>query len=397
MKYLVKKMIIFLLIFVLLKQIMFTFYQKHNINYNIGNFNIREIFESKNNNYYFEIKSDDIKINFQINKNYNKNKKIINKLIYKNIDGYKCIMPIFKNNEIITDIMCLKDNEIHYAHNLNNENIEKEFQKYAYNSEKYIDKAKKIEISNSQSIYKDNISKDTYIAVETYKGLKLFNGKETEVKLFENDIYKKPISIFANKYYIVADYNTEYNFKNFYVVNIINGEKIKIRSYDDISFDSYIMGYLNNKVYIFDKETNKQYEVDIKTESVNQIGDKNNIKYYNGKWKTITLQEAKEEKKFTTSKTVKGYQLVEKINNNYYFYKTENDITKVYRADKNNKNLKTYLFETTDINNITYLNDKIYYKNKTNYNMYSINGERKLISDKELEFNNDISFGVYQK
>ena len=396
MKYLIKNLIIFLLVYLGLKYIIFIFDKGHVVNYNIGNFNIKETYSSNDNGYYFKIKSDKFNTNFQIKENYKKSEKIIKKIYYKKIDNYKCILPIFKGNSQLLDIMCTKDNIIYYANTLNNEDIKKEFEKYKYKN-KYQDKAKQISISNTQSIYKENIKKNTYIALETYKGLKLFNGKETEIKLFENDVYKKPISIFTDKYYLVADYNSEYTFNKMNLVNIINGEKITIRSYDDISFDSYIMGEVEGKIYLFDKENNKEYEIDLEEKMINQIGNKNNIIYYNGKWTTITLNEAKSGKKFTTHKDIKGYEKVDKINNYYYFYKKDNNKYQVYRADIKNKSLKTYLFDTTDITNIAYINDNIYYKYLNTFYFYSRNGSRKLISDKEIEFNSDISFGIYEK
>lgn len=396
MKYLIKNLIIFLLIYIGLKQVIFVFDKGHVVNYNIGNFNIKETYSSNDNNYYFKIKSDNLNTNFQINENYKKSEKIIKKLYYKKIDDYKCLFPIFKDDRQLTDIMCIKDNIIYYANTLNNEKIQKEFEKYGY-KDKYQDTSKQISITNTQSIYKENIKKNTYIAIETYKGLKLFNGKETEVKIFENDVYKKPISIFTDKYYLVADYNSEYTFNKMHLVNIINGEKITIRSYDDISFDSYIMGEVDGKIYLFDKENNKQYEIDLEEKMINHIGNKNNIKYYNGKWTEIVLNEAKSEKKFTTHKDVKGYERVDKINNYYYFYKKEDNKYKAYRADKKNKKLKTYLFDTTDIENITYINDDIYYKSQSTFNIYTKNASKKLITEKEIEFNNDISFGIYEK
>ena len=396
MKYLIKSLIITILVFIGLKQIIFLFDKGHTVNYNIGNFNIKETFSSKDNNYYFEIKGDKFKTNFQIKENYKKNDKIIKKLYYKEILNYKCLFPIFKDKKQLTDIMCTKDNIIYYENTLNIEEIKKEFQKYGYNN-KYQDKAKQISISNTQSIYKENIEKSTYIAIETYKGLKLLNGKETEIKLFENDVYKKPISIFTDKYYLVADYNSQYTFNKMHLVNIINGEKTTIRSYDDISFDTYIMGKVEDKIYMFDKENNKQYEIDLKEKMINYIGNKNNIKYYNGKWTKMTLSEAKSEKKFTTYKEIKGYEKIDKINNYYYFYKKNNNKYQVYRADIKNIKLKTYLFDTTDLTNIIYIKDNIYFKNKNAFNKYSNNSSKKLISEKEIEFNSDISFGIYEK
>ena len=397
MKFLVKSFFIFLFIFLGLKYLFFMFDDGHVVNYNIGNFNIKEVYTSFNDSYFFNLKSDDYNTNFQINYKNNKKEKILKSIIYKKIDGYNCLYPIFKDSNLSMDIMCLKDKEIYYGNALNNENINNEFRKNGYNSSKYIDNSKKIDISNTQSMYKDNILDNTYIAVETYKGLKLFNGKETEVKLFENDVYKKPISTFADKYYLVADYNSQYTFKNIFVVNIVNGEKKSIRSYDDLSFDSYIMGSVDGKTYLFDKETNFQYEIDLNQETINKVGNKNNIKYYNGKWGVMSLMDARNEKKFSTSKVESDFEKVDLVGNYYYFYKRENDALNVYRSDKQNKNLKTYLFETTDMDNIIYLNNKVYYKNKNTFNVFSDYSSKKLISYSELEFNNDIWFGVYEK
>lgn len=394
MKYLIKTLIITVVIYAVAKGILFTFYRGHSINYNIGNFTINEKFTA-NDKYYFKIKSDKISINFKIKENYNKDKKILKKLFYEEIDGYKCILPIYKNQKIITDVMCLNDNIIYYASSLNNKTITNKFKEYGYETGTFQDKAQKLSISNTQSIYKENISKNTYLAIETYKGLTLFNGKDTKIKLFENDIYKKPISLFTNKYYIVANYESEYTFKNFYLVNIINGEKTTIRSYDEISFDSYIMGEVDNNIYLFDKENKKQYKIDLKYESVEVVGNKNNIKFYNGKWETISLNEALSGKHFTTSKDEEGYVRVDKLNGYYYYYKEE-DGYKVYRSDEENPKLKTYLFETSDLN-IAYINDKVYFRKDSDFCYYTNNGIRKVLTEKEIEFNDDISLGVYEK
>lgn len=401
MKYLLKTLIIFTVIFLALKGLLFIFDKGHQITYNVGNFKIEETLTTKDNNYYFNITHENFKINFQINKNYHKSDKIIKELIYKNIDGYHCLLPIFKNKEILTDVLCLKNNEITYAHDINNQKIKnylKTLNKYGYNQNNYKDSADPIKLSNTQTIYQDNFLENHYLAMETYKGLNLFNGNESTVKIFEKDIYTKPISYFTDKYYIVADYTANYNFKIFHVVNIINGKQIDIRSYDDISFDSYIEGAIGTDIYLFDRETNKQYEISIEDESVTEFHDKNNLETYNGKWEKMTLSDAINGKTFNNYYTndIKGYDKVDKVGNYYYMYQKENDHYKVYRADIQNKKIKTYLFNTTNPNNIIYLDDTIYYQNKNTFYYYQ-NASYKVITNTELEFNNDISFGVYKK
>ncbi len=298
--------------------------------------------------------------------------------------------------------MCLKDNKINYYHNMNSKEIEnfaKEMKKYGYDKNNYIDSSKSKRINNTLSINKNNFPKTHYIAMETYRGLQLLNSTNEEVKLFDNDVYKKPISIFTDKYYIVADYNSNYTFKKFYVVNIINGNIKEIRSYDELSFDSIMEGAVDDDIYIYDKDKNAQYKISIEKETVEK---ETNIKYYNGKWSTITKTEALKGKKFDNyqSKDIKGYDKVHKIGDNtgyYYLYQKENNNYNVYRADVQNKKIKTYLFQTSDLNSIIYLNEYVYFIKGNSLYYYNGKGTYKVITNKELEFNEDISFGIYEK
>ena len=403
MKYLLKTLIFFTALFLILKFLLFLFDTGHNITYNVGNFKIKEILNTKdNNNYYFSLSHENFKINFQINQNYNKAEKIINKIEYKEIDGYQCILPIFKNNSILTDVMCLQNNNIIYAHDLKNNKINKflnTLKKYGYDRNNYKDTASPIKVSNTQTIYKDNFLENHYIAMENYKGLNIFNGNESNVKIFDTDVYKKPISFFTDKYYIVADYTQTYNFKIFHVINIINGKQIDIRSYDDISFDSYIEGAIGTDIYLFDRENSKQYKISIEDESVDEFHDKDHLQTYNGKWESMSLMDAINGKMFNNYYTndVTGYEKVDKVGNYYYLYRLENDHYNVYRADTKNKKLTTYLFATTNLNSIIYLDDTIYYQNGNTFYYYNNCGSRKIITNTELEFNDDISFGVYKK
>lgn len=398
MKYLLKTLLIFAITFLILNFIIFALNKGHEKAYNIGNFKIKETLSNKDN-YYFEITHEKFKINFSIKQNYNKAEKVLTKLEYKKIDNYNCIFPIFKNKKILTDVMCLKNGTISYAHDLENKNIQNYLKTLKlYDKDIYEDKADPVKLSNTVTIYEDNLLQNHYIAMETYKGLNLFGGSENSVKIFEADVYKKPISYFTDKYYIVADYKEQYSFKIFHVINIVNGKQTDIRSYDDISFDSYIMGALGDDIYLFDKDANVEYKISLKNETVEKFADKDNLKTYNGKWKSLSLNEALNGTYFNNyhSNDIKGYEKVDKVGNYYYLYQKENDYYNVYRADRQNKKLKTYLFKTTSLNNIIYLDDAIYYLNGDTFYYYN-NASHKVITNSELQFNDDISFGAYKK
>ena len=401
MKYLFRVLIILLAIFIGLKMLIHIFDGGHTVKYTMGNFNIKETLVVKNNNnYYFNVTSDDVKMNFQINKNYNKASNIITKIMYEEIQDYKCVLPVFKNGDILTDIMCLKDNVITYYHDMKGHEVDSFanlLSKVGYDKSVFVDNSAPRNLSNREAIYDDNLQTNHYLAFENYKGVTLVNNSVRTIKLFKNDVYTKEVSAFIDKYYIVADYDSEYTFKKFYVVNLINGNIREIRSYEDISFDSIIEGAVGDEIYIFDKDSEVQYKISLKYETVEKIhGD---IKYYDGKWSTISLNEALSGKKFDNyfSSDIVGYDKVNKFGNYYYLYKKDSDGYNVYRADVKNKNLATYLFTTTDINSVLYNGAYIYYVNGTTFNYYYQLGSRKVIDNKEIEFNKDISFGAYVK
>lgn len=395
MKFLLKVLGCLLIIFFALKFVIHLLDKGHIETYNSGNFNIVENYTAKDNNYKFNIKNDKFKLTFDVTYDYNKGSNIITKIHHKKINNYECILPIFKGNKILTDIMCKQNNTVYYGNNIDNEisDFIKEMEKYGYQLSNFKDKAKKTKLSVNTAVYKNNILENHYLALENYKGLVLYNTKEMTVPLFENDIYTKPVSTFTDKYYIVADYNNEYSFKIFKVVNIINGNEKEIRSYDEISFDSYIMGIINNEVYLFDKDAKVQYKINIEKETVTKMED---IKYYDGKWHIMSLKDALNEKKFDNNKvTVNNYEKAVKIGKYYYLYEKTGDNYNVYKAYNKQNNQRIFLFKTSDINSIIYLENYIYFKNGNTFYYWSNNGVKKVLENSELEFNNDLSLGVF--
>lgn len=379
-------------------------------------FKIKEIYSKKHkqeiDNYYFEISVDDNTFNFQTYRNYKNANYIIKKVNFFDNNDYKCIYLETKYGPLI-DVICLNDNIQYFYSSIKGKN--KELDSFVnnisnYKKLKYEDNKKNIIDANPVTLYIDNLIDKHYIALQNYKGLYLINKKDKikNISLFKNDVYTNNNSITSNNYYITADFNKEYKFHEFYIVNIKNGQKSKIYSDNDISLDSYMQGYINNEVYIFDKSDKKQYRVNLKNKTVSLTGNtsKGIELYKDNKIITGSAYDAYDNKiifnKYTTDVIFNGkkYERVDKVGNKlsgyYYLYEKDNNNYKVYRLNVQNKKIYTYLFTTNDIENIYYYKDYIYFKDGLYIKYYQDNiGIKTLLKNSEFEFNKSLKFGLY--
>ncbi len=79
MKYLFKSLIIIIILFFVLKAAVYMLDNEHEVEYNIGNFDVQEHFklEKGQHIYSYKIKNEDFEITFDINKNFKKTSKTI--------------------------------------------------------------------------------------------------------------------------------------------------------------------------------------------------------------------------------------------------------------------------------------------------------------------------------
>ena len=410
-------MLILLFIFYLGIQFMFSYFSKGNDNEYVINtedmeFIVKETsnFKDKNNNYYFEITEDNVSFKFQINNDFNKLSNVIKKIKYFKNDKYECILPIFNDNQVLVDVMCYDNDKINYYYNLKGKN--KQLDEFVskieeYNSQQFIDSSETSKIEGLD-VYKNNLIDNHYIGITDYKGIydisKNFNSLVYKISLFQNDIYNQQLGIFTDKYYFVADYDKQYEFNKLNVVNLTEPDIYTITSDSAISFDGYIQGAVDNKIYLFDKDKQIQYEINIDKKTIVQYS-KDNIKYYeNGTWKTMELKDANQGKKFIYGENDyenKQYARIDKIGTEtgyYYLYKKNNNKYDVYRMNIQDKENIQYIFSTKTIDNIYYIDDYVYFINGSLIQVHNDKfGVKNLIKYQELEFNKNINFSIYSK
>ena len=369
------------------------------INYKINldgeKIKVKEIFD--NNNFYIEIKTDKKIYPFRIYNKLNKKRKIVKDIYLYKDKNIECVLPII-NNGIEIDMMCYKDDVIYNYYILKDDN--NNLDKFVNSIELYNINDFKNEAIDTKTIETIKYNKYSNLtnktAITTYKGLII---NEEKIDLFKKDIYSNKLSTFLNNYYIVADYESSYTFNLFYIVNLNTNEISTIESKEDISYDSYIQGIVDNKVYLYDKDNENQYEIDIEKESIKVVSNNNYIKYYNNKkWEKMTKIKANKEQYFnyeTLDNNFTAYDYVEETDNYYYLYKKEGILYKLYRVDKNNIDVYKYILEVPTTN-IQFNKDYLYYVYKNKLFYYSDStGLKTILENSELEFNDTIKYYIY--
>lgn len=391
MKKVVKKLILIIIFIIILQILLYIFKTKHEINYKIKNDYKYEVNEKYlNNKYLYKIKTNKKEFTFSVDNIFYKSKRNITKIYYYEKDNISCIYPVYKNS----NVYCKKDNE-YISYYLVKDDIKdfiKKLKKLKYNNESWN------EIKNTTSKFKDitfynNIDNKTYIYIWKYNGLYLINNKKLdEINIFDNDNYFNKLGILVDKYYMLPNYDEKYDFNKIYIYNIINNKEKIITLKNKISFNSYINGIKNNKLYLFDINNLKQYEINPKNKKYQIVGNKNKdgIFYINNKLEYKNIYEFKKILLFKETYKIKEYDLITKENNNIY-YTLDN---KLYKYDETS-NIKTLLFEG-NISNLNVIDNEVYFTNKDSLYLYK-NNLYKILTYKELEFNPNNKVAIYKK
>lgn len=395
-----------LYIFLFFLEFSFNYFKKHHeVTYKIDNIEIKEDYrgntKEEENNYYLELKTEKNTFYIQTYEDFKKEKRIIKQVKYYSDDNYECILPIFKKNTVLTDLICIEDGKQINYNTIQNSQITEFLNTISEcPKENYKDNLENVIMRNQTRFYPSNLPKDHYIALTYYKGLLVADETSfREIELFKKDVYTQKIKAFTNNKYLIINYNNNYDSNEFYVVNLKTRQYDAFGSNNTIKYDAYIQGTLENSVYLFDKDSKNQYQLDLKEKTITRIGNTNTgIKYYDGTWQNKNAYEAvNKELKFKEYETTDEYIMIKKIRGKKYgttiYVKEVNGVYEVYRGIRDNQNL-IYLFTTTDYKTMNFLKDYIYYKDGIYIKMYSdLTGIKTIMNSSEIT-NKSVSFYI---
>lgn len=420
MKKLFKILLSLIIIYFLLKIGIKHFGSGHSISYKVDKFNVEETLSinDKNelDNYYIKIANKKITIELQILKDLKKDKKILTDIKYETFNNQTCILPIFKDNQILTDILCINNNIINNYNSLkgtNNEldNFANRMKEYGYNFKQYENNLKKYTKSKTLKLFTNNLVNNHFIGLNDYRGIKIISYKNknyNEINLFQKDIYDVSLSYGLKNKYIIFDYNDKYEFTKVYIINITNNKTKEIKLKNKISRNSKIIGANDDNIYLIDYDNKKEYEINIKKNSIKEIGNKNkgyityncsDVENISGKeildkdYSIPTCNQTKNDNKYERIDLVGGSN-----SGYYYYYQKTLDGYKIYRSNAQNTKQKLYITTLDNIDNIQYSKEYIYYIKNNQINYYSdYTGIRTLMENTEFGFNKSLNYHLYTK
>lgn len=284
--------------------ILFLFIPKNYVKtYDVKNIAVTESYNKKQKSYYFTFKYKDITLDYLLKTSYTQNRTLITDIeIFEDNNNF-CLVP--KSNKYKLIPLCYKDNTIvHY--NEAGENLQNHFSDYLKNTSKK-DSYNDIEIYN----------KDYTYLIWNYDGFYYLNkDKKQKIDIFDKELYTVNLIDYTKDYLVVADYDSNYTFNRIYTVSFKNGDLKKYNFKDSIYFDSYFLGYKDNKLYLVDNKESKMYEINAKNGKVakakNQIL-KNNV------WQDTSIKSLiNKDIKFTYDS---NYEYTEENKNIYLNYK----------------------------------------------------------------------------
>jgi len=405
MKKIISFIFVLAVIFLIFQFSINLFKNEHNISYLIKSSNKEltvheEYYKDKKVDYYYlEVTLDKVKFVFDIDNTFNKQKKIIENIkIYEKKDLI-CISPVYIKNNNDPDIICNIDGE-QYSYAIIKDKYDlSKFTKSIENfdNEKYLSDDD-ISSIDQIKVFKGNMYDNENIIMYNYSYLTKISKKNNPIIHFANyDIYNNELGVLIDKYYVLPKYEKKPEYSKLLIIDIETENIKELEIKEKLSTNLYINGVVGNKLYLFDKSNMVQYEIDPIKRLYRITGNKTvNAQYYDGKWQTRNIYDfVKNELKFEQNYPIKeNYIEAFETDKFYYYYNSSNEFYKVY---KKNLNKPIYLFKYKNIEEVNVYNEKIYFINNDTLYRYDHTGIKKILVNKELQYNYNNIYSVYFK
>ena len=361
--------------------------------------NEKYIKKASDNYYLFKVNIEENTFVFDVNNEFNKQKKVIDNFKIYEQDDLFCISPIYiKNSDESTVICNLNGQPTSYTTVKDSYDLDEFLNSLDnFNFDKYVSFDSTSVIGKSD-VYNDNMYEDEVLIVYDYKDLiKITKSNRERIGFSNYDIYHNETGILIGEYYILPIFENKPEYSGVQIINIEDGKKEQIKFEDEISTNIYINGVVDDKLYFFDKSNLVQYEIDPNKKTYRVVGDKNtNGQYYDGRWATRNIYDFyKQELMFTNTFPIKGdYVNAYETSKYYYYYDSNNKFYKVYKQELDNP---IFLFQYDDIKEVKVVNDSIYFIHLDTIYRFDETGIKKIVTNNEFKYNYENIYSAYFK
>lgn len=356
----IKKRRIVFLAFLFLVLFSFLMIKKnYKIQYTVEEVLVIEQYDKKEKKYKFTFQKENQEFYVEFPNVYVPSKRLIQRVEVNNKEDTICILP--SSSKLHLYPLCNKNGEYISYHLIKDEDlIPKAYEKEIEYMEKNYNNFKSYAL-NHKKYYLWN-----------YEGFTVLSSKEEkQIKLFKKDVYNIPLTVQVGNYLLMADYDSQYEFSKFYVINMTNDKIRELTLSNPISFDSYFLGVTNKKAYLVDKKSKTEYEIYPKRLLIDKISSNHQGRILKDDvWEPIGMNRLVNTEMAFTNKDDSRFQL-----ENQTLYQIEGNT----KTRLSNNKVKEIVFD--DNNTVYYLSDEKLYS----YNNQE--GEGLVLSNFEWNFN----------
>lgn len=327
--------------------------KNYELKYELNGYKVVERYNKTEERYIFEISTDNIVFPFIFNTKYTNNRKLLKDINEEKInDGICLTVNVTKNKKSL----CYKDGILLSRDAL----IEKNYKAI-----------------NTKSNIKVYYTKHEYYIWNGYGYTDVLSNKK--YNFLKKETYDNNLTYQVNHFIISPNYDQKRSFSKFYIFNMIT-KKISKLDVEDINFDMYYLGELNDDLYIFDKFNSNEYKIDLSKMKIAKISNyESGITYDKGLTdidiKKLKYQEVKFNYDYLYNDLIVDNKLFINISNRLIkkdikIQISDKDIKDIIRRDENNiyyisdDNLYVYSIETGEQLLLNYFEWNFNYRNK---------------------------------
>ena len=381
-------LIFFLLLLLVALQLVYSFFKTdHSITYSIRKgdiiFNIQEDFHD--GNYYLKISDENHVYHYENRTDFNKQEEILDDIMVSDIDGYRCIYPIyqqvaFDKGGSYNNISCSKDGVTYMGETLANIISLESFQEEIRSQNEFVYAGWGVEESKETIIlqgryYRDYLLPDFNIVVWDYRNLiNLSVDYQSYAEVSDQDIYENEYGTLVGQYYVMPIPEDGATYKQYKVVDLLSNSVSTYNFSNPISTDSYVNGVVEDKLYLFDRSNLVQYEINPQDGTVVNTLEGENVRYFDGEnWFTKNVYEMKLEeihfgKDLFAIPELQAYHPTEIVESSRYYYLLIGN--QIYKFDKEDLSHPVILLTLDSPKELKVVDDYLFYIDGTTLYYY---------------------------